>query len=338
MKKTFRALCYSLALTSLCTSADYLDIEDADFEHWDIQEEQVYYNENYWNWNNAGYWNPTDYNFPDISVNYGNVAYLGDNGTMTQLIHPKLSIGDTYILTVDIGNRSDYPFAEYTAGLRVNGTLIPFSIDLIPASGFFVTTTAQLTIDSNHQALIDSSAPVILEFKNNSTRRQVIIDNVSVELLEATPFDPTADNDGDGMPNGWEQYYGLNMDDNTDADGDLDQDGATNLEEYLAVTTPNDLTSYPQPEKNDTGSGSSTGAAGSLDWNDCESIELLVQNDTEATQSCSSDYSLVAYNCEISNRWYCKLVNPNSIYIHYKLSTSPTNAMNGSMKCCRIRD
>lgn len=53
------------------------------------------------------------------------------------------------------------------------------------------------------------------------------------------------DSDNDGMPDLWEKKYGLNPLDPMDADGDLDNDGFTNLEEYVAKTLPNDPKSHP---------------------------------------------------------------------------------------------
>ena len=52
-----------------------------------------------------------------------------------------------------------------------------------------------------------------------------------------------ADSDGDGMPDAWELQYGLNAGVN-DANGDLDLDGVSNLNEYLSGTLPNDPSSF----------------------------------------------------------------------------------------------
>jgi len=48
---------------------------------------------------------------------------------------------------------------------------------------------------------------------------------------------PPEDSDDDGMPDEWENEMGLNPDDASDRNGDLDDDGYTNLEEYLNSLT-----------------------------------------------------------------------------------------------------
>ena len=53
----------------------------------------------------------------------------------------------------------------------------------------------------------------------------------------------SADSDNDGMPDSWELLYGLNVGVN-DANGDLDGDGVSNLNEYLSGTLPNNASSY----------------------------------------------------------------------------------------------
>jgi len=44
---------------------------------------------------------------------------------------------------------------------------------------------------------------------------------------------PPIDSDHDGMPDDWELNNGLDPKDASDGNGDLDQDGYTNIEEYL---------------------------------------------------------------------------------------------------------
>ena len=51
------------------------------------------------------------------------------------------------------------------------------------------------------------------------------------------------DSDDDGLPNLWENIYGLNPNDFSDAKLDNDNDGHNNLEEFLAGTNPNDESS-----------------------------------------------------------------------------------------------
>ncbi|MBF0452064.1 MAG: type I secretion C-terminal target domain-containing protein [Candidatus Magnetomorum sp.] len=49
---------------------------------------------------------------------------------------------------------------------------------------------------------------------------------------------PVADTDKDGLPDFWENQYGLNFNDPADADTDMDSDGWSNLKEFLSATNP----------------------------------------------------------------------------------------------------
>ena len=49
---------------------------------------------------------------------------------------------------------------------------------------------------------------------------------------------PYKDSDGDGMPDDWEKAHGLNPNDPSDASGDLNGDGYTNIEEFINGTDP----------------------------------------------------------------------------------------------------
>jgi pectate lyase len=60
--------------------------------------------------------------------------------------------------------------------------------------------------------------------------------------LAAAPAPADADNDG--MPDAWESKHGLNPRDAADANVDSDQDGYTNIEEYLNATDPKRFIQY----------------------------------------------------------------------------------------------
>lgn len=59
-----------------------------------------------------------------------------------------------------------------------------------------------------------------------------------------------ADTDNDGMPDEWEKKFDLNPADAADNVADDDNDGYTNLEEYLNGTDPTTFVDYTKPENN----------------------------------------------------------------------------------------
>ena len=58
------------------------------------------------------------------------------------------------------------------------------------------------------------------------------------------------DSDSDGMPDVWEKRYGFDPQDPSNTVKDTDNDGYTNIEEYLNGTDPTEFVDYTQPENN----------------------------------------------------------------------------------------
>ncbi len=60
------------------------------------------------------------------------------------------------------------------------------------------------------------------------------------------------DSDSDGMPDDWEKRYGLNPFDPSDANGDLNGDGYTNIEKYINGINPKKKVDGKFENNNDT--------------------------------------------------------------------------------------
>ncbi len=61
---------------------------------------------------------------------------------------------------------------------------------------------------------------------------------------------PYKDSDGDGMPDDWEIKHGLNPKDPSDANGDLNGDGYTNIEKYINGIDPSQKIDWKNPGNN----------------------------------------------------------------------------------------
>ena len=70
------------------------------------------------------------------------------------------------------------------------------------------------------------------------------LQNYALDAFQLEGLSYPEDLDVDGIPDQWEQRYGLNSDNPADAAQDLDGDGQSNYAEYRAGTDPTDATSY----------------------------------------------------------------------------------------------
>ena len=61
---------------------------------------------------------------------------------------------------------------------------------------------------------------------------------------------PYKDSDGDGMPDTWEKANGLNPNDASDANKDINGDGYTNIEKYINGIDTTTKVDWTKPENN----------------------------------------------------------------------------------------
>lgn len=95
--------------------------------------------------------------------------------------------------------------------------------------------------------LAETKSILVVQYQTTTVEPKGIpSDTQSIDLNEIDRWwECVVDSDSDGMDDCWEEQYGLNPDDPTDAELDNNGDGFTNLQEYNAGTNPNDPDDYP---------------------------------------------------------------------------------------------
>ena len=102
------------------------------------------------------------------------------------------------------------------------------------------THTGYLDIRGGALTLSGTGRVVVDRFVMTNSCGQ-FIHNGGTFVYGSATLDPNRDDDNDGLPNGWEQAYGLDPLDpngNNGPNGDPDGDGMSNLQEYIAGTNP----------------------------------------------------------------------------------------------------
>ena len=159
-----------------------------------------------------------------------------------------VSNGTVETLGMFVGRLGDSQGTLTVAG----GTLISWG-DVV-VGDCATNATGQIVVNGGDLFVINASHNAVLEVKQgtltvNSGLLFVdtlvatnpcaqIIHNGGWLIYDNLVLDPNGDNDGDGMPNGWEQAYGLDPLNAADANADADGDGFSNLQEYQAGTDP----------------------------------------------------------------------------------------------------
>ncbi|MDL2241444.1 polysaccharide lyase [Bacteroidales bacterium OttesenSCG-928-L03] len=84
----------------------------------------------------------------------------------------------------------------------------------------------------------------------DSYKQGIITDVAQVGGYPEYKGKPYKDSDGDGMPDAWEKKYGLNPNDPSDAMGDLNGDGYTNIEKFINGIDPTRKVDWTDPTNN----------------------------------------------------------------------------------------
>lgn len=155
----------------------------------------------------------------------GQLSWTIGSGSSTQTI-----IADLEPLPGGLSYRIKVPHEALSSGLTVSAAALPLGV---------VATT--------HQVLsmqVDGiTAEVLSPGRTSFTVEQ--LERAATHRLDLRIGRPFVDSDGDGMPDWWEDQFGLNKLSN-DAAGDRDSDGRNNLAEYRAGTNPAHASDEPE--------------------------------------------------------------------------------------------
>jgi len=187
-----------------------------------------------------------------VVVSDANDSVVSQPVTLTVLVAPGFSQGPL--------SQSAVAGGSLTFSAAITGNPAPFTCQWRKGTSFAASTlvataeTAEQTIFltlNNVQPsdagtwllyLANPAAPVLSSSSPNRTWTLIVL----------------PDTDGDGLPDDWETSQGLNPSDPSDAMGDADGDGSSNLAEYRSGTKADDATSWLNIESIRQSSGETT--------------------------------------------------------------------------------
>jgi RHS repeat-associated protein len=167
---------------------------------------------------------------------------------LTEASLPALSEGPhkLYVRTQD--NEGTWgAVTEASLEIRIQTTVAAaeYYIDVDPGVGLGVALLSQ---DGNFNSALEQVSLAGIDTSALTTGSHILYvryqDNLdrwgATQAKQFTILVNDGDEDGDGLPNWWEELYGLNPYDPIDSSGDLDNDGLSNGDEYLIGTNPLD--------------------------------------------------------------------------------------------------
>ncbi|MDD5454400.1 MAG: hypothetical protein PHW62_02730, partial [Candidatus Ratteibacteria bacterium] len=148
-------------------------------------------------------------------------------------------VGSPFIHYCDVENPAtigDNRWIRGTGNISINPLFINAD-EPAGQDGIWKTLDDGLRIFINSPC-IDVADDNIAPLTDITNKERIDIPEIGFAVSDMGAYESGHDSDGDGMPDEWEIFYGLNPNNPDDADDDTDDDGLNNLEEYQQGTNP----------------------------------------------------------------------------------------------------
>lgn len=167
----------------------------------------------------------------------GPVDHIVTEGTLSWLV--KKADGSTISLSSTL-----FPLknGEFSYSLRVPHEVLSLGLTASPRA---VALGTAATLQTHLQISLDGFAATIVSPGESSFDAAQALRAMTYRLDLEVKL-PLLDSDHDGMPDWWEDANGLDKQNAVDASGDIDGDGTTNKNEYLAGTSPQLDSRFPK--------------------------------------------------------------------------------------------
>jgi hypothetical protein len=176
-------------------------------------------------------------------------TFVGENGTGQMIISNGTWRASDVLVGVVSGARGTLTQAGGTVsvyGSLTVGRCGPMATGIVTLNGgsLFITNAAHnATLNINGGTVTLSSGTLMVDKFVMTNSCGHFVRTGGTLVYTSAVLDSNRDDDGDGIPNGYEQSHGLDPLNAADANADNDGDGFSNLQEYLAGTDPNSSTS-----------------------------------------------------------------------------------------------
>jgi hypothetical protein len=170
---------------------------------------------------------PTDlFLFGETTVTFSATDAAGNTGTAQTIVNVSLDVVDPELTVPD----------SVSINVDMPGDVVASTSDVV--ANFLAGATSTDNKDGDLTASITNDAPdefevgeTVVTFSVSDAAGNTTTGTASVTVI-------VLDTDNDGLPDFYEEQNGLDPNDASDAEGDLDGDGISNLDEYLDGTDP----------------------------------------------------------------------------------------------------